>query len=455
MVAHYADSESYDNFIGEFLSDHNREQFPAFRSLRTSHKKLIYTFSQTTSRKGEFLNVQHVGPFNSTGGFDWWQFNGADAGQMSQVLEAYGKIFILGYTISAVDASDEMISFPPIYMHHAHVTPARPRLRFQGEPTYKANYVLEKHGDIAGDILEPRGYGRLVDFSLDFDLELNDKRPSHAVPLTWLLRIGIRWTSGTHALTPLSCMNILNAPSRPFDENHQMSIQGFFLTESYAKRVFWYSGQVHARGRLVYMRPHNHLPSLVKGYLFRGGVHQTGMHLFDRPLKTIYEPNAFYLKHSPFGSLAEFEAYLLRFAGHHVVCMIEPSFVFRDGRAYGHGYKAINCSDWRFDETDWFTSVSLVDQVRDGSTLPKYVPLHAHWIMIYTRPEEISRYEIDVVYNNHMSYQFGAQAILHENQLSQTAPQKYVYASILAWLCLVKVLALWARMQWPIKLYLH
>ena len=131
---------------------------------------------------------------------------------------------------------------------------------------------------------------------------------------------------------------------------------------------------------MLYMRPHNHLPSLYKGFLFRGGVRETGLQDFDKTLDSPYLPNAFDLNGSRFSDFASVEKHLL-----------------------GHGYKTLDCSGWSFKASDWFTSVTLVDQVHDNTILPEFVPLHTHWIMLYVHSQQASRYDVLYVGNTHRS----------------------------------------------------
>ena len=251
--------------------------------------------------------------------------------------------------------------------------------------------------------MEPVGYGRLIDFLLDIDMELNDKRPKYAQPMVWYLKVGVRWVAGSSPLQPVSCLNILNVPSRPFDARHQMSTQGFYLTASHVQRVFWYASIIQTEGKMLYMRPHNHLPSLYKGFLFRGGVRETGLQDFDKTLDSPYLPNAFDLNGSRFSDFASVEKHLLQHARHLLVCAIEPRFLVKAGRAFGHGYKTLDCSGWSFKASDWFTSVTLVDQVHDNTILPEFVPLHTHWIMLYVHSQQASRYDVLYVGNTHRS----------------------------------------------------
>ena len=128
-----------------------------------------------------------------------------------------------------------------MHVHHIHLVPSKPWLRYQwatpatagwrnvlhhlaneqGAAYYVPNYVMEQHGEwdlcdihdgvsnggVGGTGKEecyaetlPPGYVNLIDFPLDFEGELNDGREVGAPDLTWWLEIGIGWTYEVRAM---------------------------------------------------------------------------------------------------------------------------------------------------------------------------------------------------------------------------------------------------------------
>lgn len=106
---------------------------------------------------------------------------------------------------------------------------------------------------------------------------------------------------------------------------------------------------------------------------------------------------------SDFSTFDHFESYLLSAAKERVICTISPLFLFANGLAFGHGYNQ-SCAPWTLRYNDSFTTVSMIDQVRDERQLPPFVPLHAQWIVAYAEPRNVSRYDINAVKNDHSSF---------------------------------------------------
>ena len=138
--------------------------------------------------------------------------------------------------MTGVDASTgKPLGYPPLHVHHIHLVPEKPFLRYQwatpataswrdmldlvtstqGAAYYVPNYVMEQHGEwdvcdvhehAQGCFAEslPRGYGNLVDFPLDLEGEINDGRPPHSPGLTWWLEIGLGFSRTPEPFRPLS-----------------------------------------------------------------------------------------------------------------------------------------------------------------------------------------------------------------------------------------------------------
>ena len=133
------------------------------------------------------------------------------------------KIGISSHWVTAI-ANGKPLGYPPMHVHHIHLVPSKPWLRYQwatpstggwrnllshliteqGAAYYVPNYVMEQHGEWdlcdvhetrSGCFAEalPRGYTNLIDFTLDFEGELNDGREVGAANLAWWLEIGIGW----------------------------------------------------------------------------------------------------------------------------------------------------------------------------------------------------------------------------------------------------------------------
>ena len=151
-------------------------------------------------------------PFTSTGGYDWWQLAGRDAGDLGEAVAAHGTVFIVESLVGAVDAQGVPLVYPPVHLHHVHVNPENEALRYQyllAPYMYFNNLVIERHGEWnwqSGGVLseaEAAGYGRQISFPLDLDSELNDVRPGGSAPLEWFLQFALRWRPGAAGLRPV------------------------------------------------------------------------------------------------------------------------------------------------------------------------------------------------------------------------------------------------------------
>lgn len=266
IMNHFANNTAYDAFKGTDYTPHNLEHYPTHSHWRNGLKPQLADHSAVggalcdlpPSSSGDDGGLHHtimrVGPFTSNGGYDWWQYAGHDTLSLSRHLEGGASIGIGSHWVTAVEAhSGRVLGYPPMHVHHIHLVPSKPWLRYQwatpstggwrdllrhltteqGAAYYVPNYVMEQHGE--WDLCDigapprrgaagagaggggsasanaachaeslPAGYLNLIDFPLDFEGELNDGRAVGAPDLTWYLEIGLGWTSRTRDAKPLS-----------------------------------------------------------------------------------------------------------------------------------------------------------------------------------------------------------------------------------------------------------
>ena len=75
--------------------------------------------------------VTRVGPFQSKGGNDWHNIEWSHFGRLSAMKATFGAntsqsaaqmlFWITGFLVAPVDADGELIDYPPIHIHHAHL----------------------------------------------------------------------------------------------------------------------------------------------------------------------------------------------------------------------------------------------------------------------------------------------------------------------------------------------
>ena len=109
----------------------------------------------------ESWHTQQIGPFLSTGGFDWWTIYHWDFGTVSglKALASDEEIGIRGHVLGPVGTQGEIIPLPPLHNHHSHVVPGIGELHgiaetnhllecwLHGQNCYETSMAIQTHGD--------------------------------------------------------------------------------------------------------------------------------------------------------------------------------------------------------------------------------------------------------------------------------------------------------------------
>jgi len=247
--------------------------------------------------------VQRVGPLTSTGAYDWWQMSGRDTAFLSEALSTQpsGAIYLVESFVGARGARMEPLPYPPIHVHHVHLSPSIETLRYHGTGIsslpYKQQLAIERHGEwtrlglpgaMEGGMateLEPEGYGRRISFPLVMDAEINDARVANSDPLIWCMEFAVRWMPGIAPLKPLTVTNVINTQAPLF--GLQSTYEAYFFVEPYKPVISWYTatmGPHVQRQRVLYVKSHTHM-NLLKKWL-----------LFDSPPEALLGPSSFLTK---------------------------------------------------------------------------------------------------------------------------------------------------------------
>jgi len=322
IMNHFANNEIYDSFEGTDYTPHNLKNYPEhshwrkMRSRPAGSPRILGGLCDVESEgKDEELSytIMRVGPFTSNGGYDWWQFAGHDALRLSRHVSGGRTIGINSHWVVGIDATTGLpLGYPPMHVHHIHLVPSKPYLRYQW-PTpataswrdvlhalttqqagayYVPNYIMEQHGewdlcDIhrseSGCFAEhlPSGYSNLLDFELDFEGELNDGREVGAANLTWWLEIGVGWTAQPAAQTPLSYAVLVEDHFGMVD-GHQHTYENYHWVPSHGEWVNYYTGRMPSGGKLVRMKHHVHMNLLDRSYFV--AAHADDLGLSARPI---------------------------------------------------------------------------------------------------------------------------------------------------------------------------
>lgn len=242
-----------------------------------------------------------IGPFRSTGNYDWWQFFWNDVFQAKGILEEYPDgIFVKASVSGAVDTEGAHLSFPPIHIHHVHVSPGEIGMFRQpfaeclldggARCSHFMHVVFEQHGDdeCYGDeggancfFEEFENYAKLVTVPMSINAELNDVRPPSSPTLEWYYQVGMKYipkvkvAPGPGALAPLSFHYMWN-PGRlnPSDQSLMLMTYGAPSKEA---SLVWYTGEFKFTGQLLHGKAHTHNSFFDEAYLFSATLDQLGM----------------------------------------------------------------------------------------------------------------------------------------------------------------------------------
>jgi hypothetical protein len=100
--------------------------------------------------------ITRIGPFRTTGGYDWTQIGWDNLWGISDLLETYPEgILLLRQYLSPVLKDGTRVSHPPLHIHHMHIGPS-PYVRqrrnpvdcvLRGRGCWDPVTVVEVHGD--------------------------------------------------------------------------------------------------------------------------------------------------------------------------------------------------------------------------------------------------------------------------------------------------------------------
>ncbi|KAH8058744.1 hypothetical protein JL722_5977 [Aureococcus anophagefferens] len=234
---------------------------------------------------------QRVGVWESDGGYDWWQFGWADPFGLDALRAAHGPVYVLNHFTGGVDAdSGEVLGFPPIHVHHVHLSPAKTTpMRRKWADCIREEYLghrdadrcghqftvlMEQHGDYACRESEggsncyleqlPDGYAKVADGPYALNGELNDVRPKGSPILRWYYQAAIRYVPVEDAarlgfdLRPLSFYYIWS-PGRLY-LNDQSTMVNTFQTPTTHDTFVWYTGRTLSASTMLEMDGPEFLP---------------------------------------------------------------------------------------------------------------------------------------------------------------------------------------------------
>ena len=394
--------------------------------------------------EGSEWRLERIGPFKSTGDYDWWQFGWDDTFRTNQILKEYPDgYYILNHFSGAVDKDGNIMEFPPIHVHHVHCSPgvtnpyrANMKKCLLGEENkcaqaYKT--IFEQHGDYQCNkrdggtrcLLEdmPEGYAKMVKGPITINGELNDARAKDSPEIEWYYQAAIRWVPKVKRLdlTPMG-MHYFWSPGR-LDVFDQSTMVNTYRARTDTETMIWYTGIMHYSGTLVRGKMHTHNTVFKESLFFAGSPSQLGMAnaRFSPPDK-VYEPIP--LKDMGFDSIDSAIQYIMD--AYHKNKEIESDMpldlichgdtdnekiMFPTGE-YNFDRRAPTwCKTWDFKEGDQFTVIGF-NQHAGGppgphmpDRIPSWLPGHLHWFLFADTHDGESRYEYGF-YNQEAKFGF-------------------------------------------------
>lgn len=140
-VIYSKNNEKYDNFESIDWVPENKKFYPKgspwgakYQYPESKKKSILASTCHLDEGDGRQWEITRIGPFTTTGGYDWIQIGWDDLWGFSKHLEIYPKgIFMLKQHMTPVFKNGTRIGFPPIHIHHIHTGPS-PYVRQRGNP---------------------------------------------------------------------------------------------------------------------------------------------------------------------------------------------------------------------------------------------------------------------------------------------------------------------------------
>jgi hypothetical protein len=381
-----------------------------------------------------------LGPFVSNGNFDWWQVGIRDLFRLDEVLKKHpeGVYFSTSFT-GAVADSGEILGFPPIHMHHIHISP-EPGVKKKlpdkiGLGGYIPNLVIEQHGDYEclqqeGGVncffeKSPVGYVKEINRVLDLEGEMNDARAPNSKPMTWWYQVAIRWHPKSVVHRGPVSQNFL-VMVQPDNVSDQLTELLTFNLDTSEHHIAWYSGTQFSDGGLVRNKMHSHNVMFDRSFFFRASPKELGLVDGAIQFPVHDKTQTVLLRDTGLSSFEAAEEYLMsnlaKAASAHVdTCETTASFLnarmapqcsfpkpFTVCRAWARNEEVFDettrkrylydrrakecCKPWAFRWGERFTTVAFYKPLTRPlgpwlDAIPPTYPEHLHWVMSYVGPE--------------------------------------------------------------------
>lgn len=454
MVNYYKNNDDFAKFTGIDLVPENHKLFPTFGT--PFHETMDPTKVKPGTVKGatcETINddgsrwtVTRLGPFITTGGYDWTQVGWENLWNLEEKLKEYPEgIYAVEQFSSAVKRDGTRIGNPPIHIHHIHIGP-KPGIRQRRDnyacvkkdkDCYDPTRVFEHHGDYQDiksapgeglDILQeaiPEGYGKFLSFPLGLEGDINDERALNSEPLEWYYELGVRWVPYREKNGEISKLKPINfhnfAGPGNYDSKNQHTYIFTYQSPTDIDSLYWYTGRMPFSGELLRNKFHAHNKIFKEAIFFAASPYELGLTTenklkLDYPYKTIDINEAGFNSHDDVKkfilsnlekSAKEYDERVAK-TGSSGFSLVEERYSRERPRAVCQGISRLEeddgyfydrreptcCLPWNIKEGDIFTVLGfnriLVDEVGPSWTKdkPATFPGHIGWWLSVASEEQ-------------------------------------------------------------------
>lgn len=446
MVSYYKDTPDFNKFIA---TDHVPENKHLYKPGAQWGKRYDYTSVEKYSMKiaeceidtgdGGGWILQRIGPFKSTGGYDWWQIGWDDVWNLEGLLAKHKEgVYITEQLSAPVDKDGNIVGHPPIHVHHVHITPI-PGVRQRTDPfqcvidgtdCYDPTRVGEHHGDYECHPEEggvdcmyetfPDGYGKLITYPLGLESDFNDVRAPGSEVLEWYYTLGARWvpkeSEAGAMIRPMSFHNF--AGPGDYYLTDQLTYIFTYQCPTTHDSIFWYTGRMRRAAKLLRLKIHAHNTIFAGALFISGSPDQAGLTksaglVPPQPKLTVDIKKAGFeslhdVKKHIYNSL-DIAAATARSKGEKepfVVCQSLPDIVV-DQEGYPYDRRPPTCCrDWEMEKDEIVTIIGFNTHVGmlpgpHADKIPPTIPGHIGWWLSYDTEEEPPRSHYSfALYNN-------------------------------------------------------
>jgi len=237
--------------------------------VNSSYTSCIHGVSQDGNSAAQTLMV---GPFTSTGGFDWWQMGGAFV--LDPFNSSAESSLVTRWSVTVWDTTTgEQLGFPPLHNHHSAFTVGSSYMPI-GLMAGDRQCTDEVDGF---ECLTTDYEGRLwpLPSNLGLNMIINDARPAGSEPLTWYMNFTLEAVRDAAASVERMSHYFLRiaglASSVFYTQDYPENEDAFGIT----------TGVWNASGVVKTVGFHAHMSAFDSSFIFAGTPKQLGL---DQPL---------------------------------------------------------------------------------------------------------------------------------------------------------------------------